>query len=161
MTPEREVLTWEMYGHSMQELAQQVADSGFVPDVVLAIARGGLIPAGSLGYALNCKNLFTMNVEFYTGVGATLEAPMMLPPFITPSELDGLNVLVVDDVADSGKTLEMVLEFVSDHVAEARAAVIYEKSRSIVKPDYAWRHTDLWISFPWSSLPPVTSRAQA
>ena len=157
MTNQREVLTWQLYGDAMQELAQQIADSGFVPDVVLGISRGGLIPAGSLAYALDCKNLFTMNVEFYTGVGETLEAPMMLPPYLTPTELDDLKVLVVDDVADTGKTLELVLEFTRDHVAEARTAVIYEKSPSVVKADYVWRRTDLWITFPWSALPPVTA----
>lgn len=160
MTPEREVLTWQLFGDSMQELATQVADSGFVPDVVLGISRGGLLPAASLAYALDCKNLFTMNVEFYTDVGETLPAPMMLPPFLTPSELDGMKVLVVDDVADSGKTLALVLDYCRHHVAEARTAVIYEKSRSVIKPEYVWRHTDLWITFPWSALPPVTPRTR-
>ncbi|HEY0237463.1 MAG TPA: phosphoribosyltransferase family protein, partial [Friedmanniella sp.] len=55
-TGDREVLSWELYGQAARELAQTVADSGFVPDVVLGIARGGLIPAGSLAYALDCKN---------------------------------------------------------------------------------------------------------
>jgi hypothetical protein len=39
-----------------------------------------------------------------------------------------------------------------------RSAVLYEKSRSIVRPDYAWRETDAWINFPWSSEPPVRPR---
>lgn len=156
---ERETLTWETYGVAARQLAQQVADSGFVPDVVLGIARGGLIPAGSIAYALDCKNLFTMNVEFYTGVGTTLDVPTMLPPYLDAGELDDLRVLIVDDVADSGKTLEMVFDFCRDHVAEARTAVIYEKPRSSIKGDYVWKHTDLWINFPWSSEPAVTDRS--
>lgn len=155
MSTEREVLTWELYGVAARELAQQVADSAFEPDIVLGVARGGLIPAGSIAYALECKNLFTMNVEFYTGIGETLEVPTMLPPYLDAAELDDLRVLVVDDVADSGKTLELVVDFCRDHVAEVRTAVIYEKPRSVVKGDYVWRHTDLWINFPWSTLPPV------
>lgn len=159
MSSEREVLTWELYGIASRELAQQVADSGFRPDIVLGIARGGLIPAGSIAYALECKNLFTMNVEFYTGIGQTLDVPTMLPPYLDASELDDMAVLVVDDVADSGKTLELVVDFCRDHVAETRTAVLYEKPRSIVHADYVWRHTDLWINFPWSTLPPVTPAA--
>jgi hypoxanthine phosphoribosyltransferase len=63
----------------------------------------------------------------------------------------------VDDVADSGKTLALVLEMVAERVATARTAVLYDKPRSVVRPDYAWRTTDLWIEFPWSAHPPVVA----
>ncbi|MCD9152823.1 phosphoribosyltransferase [Aeromicrobium duanguangcaii] len=155
---EREILTWPTYGTAIRELAQTVADSGFRPDIVLGIARGGLIPAGSVAYALDCKNLFTMNVEFYTGVGTTREEPTLLPPFLDLAELDDLSVLVVDDVADSGKTLELVARICWEHAGDVRSAVIYEKPRSIIKPDYAWRQTDRWINFPWSSEAVITPR---
>ncbi|TSD65178.1 phosphoribosyltransferase [Aeromicrobium piscarium] len=156
---QREILTWERYGTAVRELAQSVADSGFVPDVVLAVARGGLIPAGSVAYALDCKNLFTMNVEFYTGVGTTLPAPQLLPPFLDLAELNDIGVLVVDDVADSGRTLELVVNVCRKHAAEVQSAVIYEKPRSLIAPDFVWRRTDLWINFPWSSEPVITSRS--
>lgn len=155
---DREVLTWELFGLASRELAQAVADSGFAPDVVLGIARGGLVPAGALAYALDCKSLFTMNVEFYTGVGTTLDEPVILPPILDATELDGLTVLVVDDVADSGKTLELVHGFCRDHASEVRTAVLYEKPASVIRADYTWRYTDLWINFPWSTDPPITPR---
>lgn len=156
---EREVLTWDLYGSAARELAQQVADSGYVPDVVLGIARGGLIPAGSIAYAIDCKNLFTVSVEFYTGPDARLDVPVMLPPFLDVNDLDDTSVLIVDDVADTGKTLELVREFCAGHVAEARTAVLYEKPHSIIHCDYVWRETDRWINFPWSTLPPVVTRS--
>ncbi|HEY5821585.1 MAG TPA: phosphoribosyltransferase [Propionibacteriaceae bacterium] len=157
-TPPREVLTYEGFGTSVRELAQSIADSGFVPDVVLGIARGGLIPAGALAYALDTKNLFTLSVEFYTGVNTRLDVPVMLPPFLDVHDLDDATVLIVDDVADTGKTLELVHDFCAGHVAEARTAVLYEKPHSVIKADYAWRYTDRWINFPWSTLPPITPR---
>jgi hypoxanthine phosphoribosyltransferase len=64
-------------------------------------------------------------------------------------------VLVVDDVADTGATLELVKEFCAGKVGEVRCAVLYEKPQSTVRCDYVWRHTDRWIDFPWSVLPPV------
>jgi hypoxanthine phosphoribosyltransferase len=66
----------------------QVAGSGYEPDIILAIARGGLIPAGSLGYALSVKNTFTMNVEYYTGVNSRLDVPVILPPYLDLVDLD-------------------------------------------------------------------------
>jgi uncharacterized protein len=158
MTDAREVLSWESFGSASRELAEQVAASGYVPDVIMAIARGGLFIAGALGYDLDVKNLHVVNVEFYTGVDERLDMPVMLPPVPAAVDLAGARVLIADDVADTGETLKLVHDFCRDHVAEARIAVIYEKPRSLVKCDYVWRRTDLWIEFPWSMLPPVTTR---
>ena len=66
--------------------------------------------------------------------------------------------LIADDVADTGKTLELVRNFVVEHVAEARCAVVYEKPGSLVKCEYVWKRTDDWINFPWSVEPPVVRR---
>src|SRR5690349_13763187 len=77
---ERELMTWDDLGDGAQELAELVHADGYRPDIVLAVARGGLLVAGALGYALGVKNTFTMNVEFYTGVDERLEMPMILPP---------------------------------------------------------------------------------
>ena len=157
--PDREVLTWETFGHATRDLARTITESGWMPEVVVAIARGGLIPAGAIAYALDTKVMGTLNVEFYTGVGATLPDPVVLPPALDASELRGLRALVVDDVADSGRTLALVLDMLRSHGADVRGAVIYAKPTSIVVPDYSWRKTDRWIMFPWSSLPPVTGAA--
>ena len=146
-----EVLTWPRYGEAARELTRRVSDDGFGPDIVLGIARGGLVPASSLAYGLGCKNLFAVNVEFYTGEGTTLEAPVMLPPFLQPSELDDARVLVVDDVADTGKTLQLVMDFCQGHVAEARSTVLYQKPTTVLEADLVWRRTDRWIDFPWST----------
>ena len=155
MTDARETLTYELFGTASRELAQQVADDGFEPDLILSIARGGLFLGGALGYALDVKNLFVMNVEFYTGVDERLELPVVLPPTLDVVDLTGAAVLVADDVADTGKTLELVRDVIAEHVAEARTAVLYQKTRSVIDGDYVWRHTDRWINFPWSTLPPV------
>ncbi len=156
--PEREVLTYELFGTAVRDLAQQVVDDGFEPDIVLAIARGGLGLAMGLGYALDVKNLSAVNVEFYTGVNERLDVPMMLPPTPAAIDLTGMKVLIADDVADTGKTLEVVRDFFADHVAEARTAVIYEKPWTVIHAEYVWRRTDAWIDFPWSSTPPLVDR---
>ncbi|SFQ73833.1 hypothetical protein SAMN05421810_11620 [Amycolatopsis arida] len=158
MAEEREELTWELFGTASRELARQVADDGFAPDLVLSIARGGLFVAGALGYALDVKNLHVMNVEFYTGVDERLDLPVMLPPVPNAVDLTGSTVLVADDVADTGATLRLVRDFCADHVAEVRCAVVYEKPRSAVRCEYVWRRTERWINFPWSSEPPVVRR---
>ena len=158
MAVELERLSWEQFGVASRRLAQAVADDGFQPDLILSIARGGLLPAGALSYALNVKNLHVMNVEFYTGVEERLPVPVVLPPMPSTVDLSGMTVLIVDDVADTGATIKLVQDFCAAHAADTRSAVIYEKPHSTVKCDYVWRRTDKWINFPWSTQPPITPR---
>ena len=153
----RETLSWADFGLAGRELAVRIDADGFRPDLILAIARGGLFPAGALGYALDVKNVHLINVEFYTGVDERLPMPVVLPPVPQPIDLSGARVLIADDVADTGATLGLVKDFCADHVAEVRCAVIYEKPGSTVKCEYVWRRTDLWIDFPWSTEPPVVT----
>jgi hypoxanthine phosphoribosyltransferase len=152
---DREVLTWTQFGEATTGLAGEIAGSGYRPDIVLAVARGGLTVAGALAYALSVKNCFAMNVEFYTGIDERLDVPVVLPPTLDVVDITGLRVLVADDVADTGKTMALVRDVIRPHVADARCAVLYQKSRSVVDCEYIWRRTDLWINFPWSSQPPV------
>ncbi len=153
--PVRERMTWEELGVAARELAQTIADDGFVPDLILGIARGGLLVAGALSYALGVKNTFTMNVEFYTGVDERLPVPMILPPVPDLVDLHDARMLIADDVADTGQTLALVKGFCAGQVGEVRVAVLYEKPRTIVTCEYVWRRTDRWIDFPWSADPPI------
>lgn len=157
-TIEREVFTWEDFGRSSRELAQLIADSGWIPDVVIAVARGGLIPAGAISYALGTKICGSLNVEFYSDVAETLPEPVVLPPLLDTTSLRDRKVLVADDVADSGKTLELTVAILEDTGADVRTACLYAKPTTVFEPDYVLRHTGKWITFPWSAEKPVTGR---
>lgn len=148
---QQEELSWELFGTATRELAANVVADGFAPDLILAIARGGLFIAGALGYALDVKNVHLTNIEFYTGVEERLDVPVMLPPIPSTVDIRGARVLIADDVADTGQTLRLVREFCAEHVAEARCAVVYQKPQSTVDCEYVWRRTDRWIKFPWSA----------
>lgn len=154
-------MTWEMFGAASRELATMIADDGYDPDMILSIARGGLLIGGALGYAMAVKNTYTMNVEFYTGVDERLEVPRILPPAPDFVDLHDARILIVDDVADTGHTLASVGQFCEGKVGEVRMAVLYEKPHSVVSCHYVWRRTDLWINFPWSDKPPVVERLNA
>ncbi|WP_354697681.1 phosphoribosyl transferase [Paraconexibacter sp. AEG42_29] len=156
---EREILEWAGVGPATRELAQAIHDDGYEPDVILAIARGGLIVAASLAYALGVKNTWTINVEFYTGVDERLELPIILPPVPELVDLEDAKILVADDVADTGATLALVKDFCGPRVGEVRVATLYEKPHSTVKCEYVWRRTDEWIVFPWSAEPALAADA--
>jgi hypoxanthine phosphoribosyltransferase len=157
VSEERERLSWSAFGDAARELALQVHADGYQPDLILSIARGGLLVGAALGYALDVKNTWTMNVEFYTGIDERLDVPMILPPVPELVDLDTARMLIADDVADTGETLRLVKDFCSGKVAEVRCAVLYEKPRSAVACEYVWKRTDLWIDFPWSAEAPVAA----
>lgn len=153
--PPRERMGWSELGVAARELGREILDDGYKPDLILGIARGGLLVAGALSYALDVKNSFTMNVEFYTGIDERLPVPMLLPPVPELVDLHDARMLIADDVADTGQTLALVKGFCAGQVGEVRVAVLYEKPRSIVTCEYVWRRTDLWIDFPWSAEDPL------
>lgn len=66
MSDEREVLSWDDFGAASRDLARQVLDGGYRPDIVVAVARGGLLLAGSIAYALGTKSCGSINVEMRT-----------------------------------------------------------------------------------------------
>ena len=154
--PAREILGWEEFGEAARSLATDVLRSGFQPDVVIAIARGGLLLAGAIAYALGTKACGSINVEFYSGIDERLPEPVLHPPMLDAPALGGKRVLLVDDVSDSGRTLAKVVAIIRDEGAEVRTATLYTKSHTVLEPDFDYRRTDRWIVFPWSALPPVT-----
>ena len=156
---DKEILSWELFGQAQEELAQQIADSDFSPEVLVAVARGGMLPGGALTYSLGVKLTDAINVEFYTDVNETLADPILLAPLLDTDSIRGRRILVVDDVADSGRTLALVLKLLRGFGAEVRSALLYTKPRTVVQPDFSWRTTDKWIVFPWSAKPPVTARS--
>ncbi len=149
--PPQIILDWETFGQAGKELAKQVVDSGYNPEIILGIARGGLFLAGTLGYALELKNLFIMNVEYYTGQNERLEVPIVLPPYLELEDIEDARILIADDVADTGHTLELVKQYCQEKVAEVKTAVLYRKPKSVSDPDFVWQNVDGWINFPWSS----------
>ncbi|WP_353827394.1 phosphoribosyltransferase [Agromyces sp. SYSU T0242] len=153
--PRREILTWDDFGDAARRLASEVLASGFRPDVVIAIARGGLLLAGAIAYALGTKSCGSINVEFYTGVDERLPEPVLHPPMLDAPALADRRVLLVDDVSDSGRTLRKVVDLLEEAGADVRTATLYTKTRTVLVPDFDVRRTDDWIVFPWSALPPV------
>ena len=151
----REILTWDEFGDAARALASDVLRSGFQPDVVIAIARGGLLLAGAISYALGTKACGSINVEFYSGIDERLPEPVLHPPMLDAPALGGKRVLLVDDVSDSGRTLAKVVAIIRDEGADVRTATLYTKSHTVLEPDFDHRRTDDWIVFPWSALPPV------
>ena len=142
-----EVPTWHQIYSMLLSQAEKIRKSSFKPDGIIAVSRGGWLPARVLSDLLE-TSVGNVGVEFYLGVAETKNEPVLAQS--VSMVVAGKKVLIVDDVADTGKSLKLVKEHILQQGAkEARIATIYSKPWSMVKPDYYERETRLWVVFPW------------
>jgi hypoxanthine phosphoribosyltransferase len=146
--PEFEIPTWDEIYSMLLNMAERIRLDKFAPDVVVGVSRGGWPPARVLSDLLDNPNLANVRAEFYVGVAETKSEPVLTQPVSVP--VASKKVLIVDEVTDTGKSLEVVKEHVKKlGAAETKIATVYYKPWSIVKPDYYEKETSRWIVFPW------------
>ena len=150
MSPELEfeVPKWNQIYEMLLNLAEKIRKNNFKPDIIVGVSRGGWPPARVMSDLLDNPNLANVRAEFYLGVAETKGEPTLTQP--VSMTIAGKKVLVVDEVADTGKSLKLVKEHIIEKGAtEVKIATVYYKPWSIVKPDYYERETSKWIVFPW------------
>ena len=143
-----EVPSWDEIYKMLLTLADTIRKDSFLPDLIVGVSRGGWPPARVMSDLLGNVELANIRVEFYRGVAETEDEPVITQPLSRPVE--GRKVLIMDDVADTGRSLRLV----RDHVEKKKAnvikiATIYYKPWSTIVPDYYVRVTKRWIVFPW------------
>jgi hypoxanthine phosphoribosyltransferase len=145
-----EVPTWNKIYDMLFSQAEKIRQSGFKPDVIVGITKGGWVPARVLSDLLEIPDLVTVRVEFYLGVAETRNEPVLTQG--VSAAVTGKKALIVDDVADTGKSLQLARERVLQQGAtEVRIATVYRKPWSLIKPDYYETETSCWIVFPWET----------
>ena len=148
--PESLIVTWEELDDLVARLATQV---GRDFDLVLAITRGGLVPAGMLAYRLDFREILVTGVELYRSDGGMHDAPVV-GHFPEEALLAGRRVLVIDEVWETGETMTEVLARVRAAGAEVVSAVLhYKPSRSRVDgaPDHWAALADGWVTYPYKA----------
>jgi hypothetical protein len=138
-------LAWQDIEDLCKNLAKLV--KSYDPEIIIGIARGGWVPARILSDLLGIKELTSMRVEYYSGVGERRKKPRIVYPL--KANVKGKRVLIVDDVADTGHSLEMVKEDVLKKGAKVKIATLHYKPWSVIKPDFYVKTTRAWIIYPW------------
>jgi hypoxanthine phosphoribosyltransferase len=139
--------SWDEIYAMCIELADQIKTSGFKPDLIVAVARGGWVPGRIMSDLLGNSSVASMRVEFYKDVAETNKKPIISQGVSAP--VAGKNILVVDDVADTGESLKTVKEYLTNlRVNEIKIATLHYKPKSVLKPDFFVGKTDAWIVYP-------------
>ncbi|TFG31497.1 phosphoribosyltransferase [Candidatus Thorarchaeota archaeon] len=150
------ILSWSDVYNLTLRLSEIIYESGFRPDIIVGIARGGWIPARILSDVLYAEKLQNIRIEYYTDVGVKGKEPKITQPL--SGSLAGKSILLVDEVADTGDSLYHAIEHVKKlGVEEQRSAVLHLKPTSCVIPDYYMVKTSSWTVYPWENRESIIS----
>jgi len=140
-------------------LAKKIEESGYIPDVIVGIARGGLVPARLLCDFLGVENFLSIQSQHWTEAAKASEKALIKFPYTV--DLSGMRVLLVDDIVDTGDSMILAKKFIEDRwrPRELRlAALQWISSVAKIRPDYyaievkEW----VWFQYPWTRLEDIT-----
>jgi hypoxanthine phosphoribosyltransferase len=147
-----QLVSWREAYLLAKGLARSVKASGFRPDLVVAIGRGGFVPARTVCDLLLTEGLTSIKVEHYGLSAQRMNEVVIRYPLAV--DVKGQRLLIIDDVTDTGDTLKTAVDYVQClQPAELRTGVLQHKTTSSFLPDYfaemvrEWR----WIIYPWAA----------
>jgi hypoxanthine phosphoribosyltransferase len=140
-------LNWDDIQSLTETLAQKIIESGFKPDLIVAVSRGGFDPARILCDQLSVRKLASVQLEAYDGMVKRPEPIIVLP---VNADVAGLKVLIADDVSDSGASLLKAKGHIEGKGASlVRVATLHIKPWSSFVPDYYAESVNAWVVYPW------------
>lgn len=137
--------SYDLFVKDTQLLVDKCRD--FEPEILLAVARGGLTLAHLMSQAMDMRNLYTLNSIHYEG-DLKLDTFNI---FNIPDVSHAKKVLIVDDIVDSGETIREILKVLNEKFpnVEFRLATLFYKKTAVLKPDYYIKEANQWIDFFW------------
>jgi hypoxanthine phosphoribosyltransferase len=149
-TIEYEVPTWNQIYDMLLSQTQKIQNQNYKPEIIIAIAKGGLIPARTLTDLLEIQELGYIHIEFYKDINKTRQEPT-LKQNLTIQVL-GKKTLLVDDIADTGRSLNLAKTYLQQQGAcQIKTATLYKKPQSSTTPDFYEKQTASWVVFPWDT----------
>lgn len=149
-------ITWEDVERETLRIVHQMARDKFKPDIIISLARSGLIPAAMISYCLGNKQLYVVKVDFSKSQRSGKEQDLRSRPVLSQRikrTLKGHKILVVDEMTVSGETLKLVSKYLkTKHPKQVKYAVLYKQPWSTFKPDYFGRLIRQWPLYPWKEL---------
>ncbi len=141
-------VTWDDIHVMSLKIARRIIEDNYKPDAIVGVLRGGFIVARIVADVLDVEDLGAVEVKFYKGIAEHAERPIITQPLTL--DVRDKKVLIVDDVVDSGRTLEVVTEQVRLRGASiVKSAALFTKPKSIIHPDFYITMTTNWVIFPW------------
>jgi hypothetical protein len=141
------VTNWDYMDSLCKKVAEGIREDNFEPEVIVALAKGGWFAGRILSDLLGLERLVSLGIEHYSGIS---EKEIRVENSI--HSIEGKNVLIVDDIANTGKSIEMAWRQVNKKAKLVKTAVLQLMYTSSFTPDYFGEYIteDAWIIFPWN-----------
>lgn len=134
---------WEEFHQDVKHLANKIKKENIKYNKIIAVSRGGLVPAGILAYELDISNCHSINVSTYSNYTQNKVEKLEI---VEDLGIVDENTLVVDDLSDTGQTFRLL----RNRFPQARFVAVYSKPAGLEAVDvYAREFPDNWIVFPW------------
>lgn len=145
-------VNFEQVKSMCSDIHKQTQADNFNPDLLVGICRGGLIPLSLLAGEpmFNNRNVVAISTESYNDAGEQKKLKFRFPVHVEDYK-NYKSILIIDDIADTGETLDAVSKLFKQTLTTAtiKIAVLFYKTKSKIKPDYYAEETNEWIVFPW------------
>ena len=146
-----EFVAWDPFYELARKLALEIYEAPFRPEIIVAISRGGCVPARIICDYLDVFDLDVIKIEHYHGVHKQKTAKLRYP---LSADINDRRVLLIDDVSDTGDSFELAIKHILEQgvPAELKTAALHHKQVSSFTPDF---HAELvqqwrWIIYPWA-----------
>jgi hypoxanthine phosphoribosyltransferase len=148
------VTNWEYIYGLCRNVSNQVKAADFEPDVVVALARGGWFAGRCICDFLGLDDLTSLKMEHYVGTGRKADEPQVRYP-MPEGSVEGKDVLVIDDIADTGGSIRRAHEYVTDRdCATVRTATLQLLQTSEFEPEFVGERLEewTWVVYPWNFI---------
>jgi hypoxanthine phosphoribosyltransferase len=156
-----ELITWDRFFELSRQLAMSIHNASFQPDIVVAISRGGCVPARVVCDYLDVFDLDVIKIEHYHG---TQKADQVRLRYPMSADVSGKRVLLIDDVSDTGDSFQLGIQHLleKNRPAELKTAALHHKIVSSYTPDFFAElvHNWRWIIYPWAVIEDLRSILQ-
>ena len=148
------ITNWEYIYGLCRAVSTDVKRSEFEPDVVVALARGGWFAGRCICDFLGLDDLTSLKMEHYVGTAQASDEPQIRYP-MPEGSVEGKDVLIIDDIADTGGSIERAYEYVTERDAdEVRTGTLQLLQTSEFEPDFVGERLEewAWVVYPWNFI---------
>jgi hypoxanthine phosphoribosyltransferase len=142
-----EVEDWESIYNILLVLAGRIKQNRVMPEIIVGVSRGGWLPARVFSDLLDIPQLTSIRIEFYSEINQPNQKPVITQP--VPLPLCDKRILLVDDITDSGKSLQLAKTELEKTADKIYTLTLYHKPWSCLTPDFYFKETTKWVIFPW------------
>lgn len=142
------VPSWFDMDEIIFNIAKEISEDGLKFDRIVTLAKGGWPMSRSLVDYTGIQEVASIGLKFYSSINERLEKPVIYQDL--PVDVEGENILLFDDVADTGESLQFVFDYLKEReVKSITVACLFYKPHSVIKPEYYGDETKNWIIFPY------------